>query len=732
MRCDRAPVNDREKARIREVERLGWDDLEHSSYFTNIVRVAATICDVLYSTVSIVRKDTVCFAGFIESGLDPIPIKNSFCRIVVETEKPLIILDTKEDERFSDIPCVRRDEDPIRFYVGLPLRSRSGHIIGSLCMLDLEPRMEPPGSEVMLALQSTADLVVRFLEAEVAEKRLTDYIDVATDWLWEQDADLRFTYFSAAVNSKTKMNADKMIGKTRWEIFGIDPETDPQWREHHDVLKNRQPFRDYRYSFVNEQGNVVSNSISGTPFYAPDGSFAGYRGVGHEITKDEEARRRIEFLALHDSLTGLSNRTSFEQALSSALADVADDESVTVFLVDLDRFKEINDTLGHAAGDALLQHVADRLRDVFDPECVIARLGGDEFAVLDKRTISLESAQDTAEALLSTVNGPIKLGSDQVSTSLSIGVAQGPENGTSTSQLMSNVDLSLYRAKLDGRDCVRLFQPEMRSAINQRRRTTTELSTALRLSQFELFYQPIVHAQTYAIVGAEALLRWNHPARGLLLPNEFLEIMESCPLATPISDWILETACIQAEKWRRKSSLFERIAVNISPSQFTHRDFPTIIRHVLDKTGLPAPMLELEVTETMLLKEGIGVKRALMDIRSHGVSVAFDDFGTGYASLSHLKNFPIDRMKIDREFVADIGKGGSGLVIAQAVAMLSKGLGLTVTAEGVENTDQAEYLAAIGCDELQGYYFGRPLRVTAFDAVLSEASAQSGSTRSKA
>ncbi len=731
MRCDGAPVNDREKARIREVERLGWDDLEHSGYFRNIVRVAATVCGVLYSTVSIVRKDTVCFAGFSKSDLAPIAIEDAFCRVVVETENPLIVLDAKEDDEFRHLPCVTR-EHPIRFYVGIPLRNRNGHVIGSLCHLDPVPRTIPPSREVMLALRSTADLVVRFLEAEMAEKRLQNYIDVATDWLWEQDADLRFTYFSAAVNSKTKMNSDKMIGKTRWEIFDIDPKDDPHWREHYEVLKNRQPFRDYRYSFVNEQGEVVSNSISGTPYYAPDGSFAGYRGVGHEITKDEEARRHIEFLALHDSLTGLSNRTNFEQSLSNALEELAENQSVTVFLVDLDRFKEVNDTLGHAAGDALLQYVADRLRDVFGSECIIARLGGDEFAVLDKRTISLGDARDSAQALLSTVSGPIKLGSDQISTSLSIGVAQGPENGSTTSQLMSNADLSLYRAKVDGRDCVRLFQPEMRSAINQRRRTTTELSTALRLSQFELYYQPIVEAQTYSIVGAEALLRWNHPTRGLLLPDEFLEIMESCPLATPISDWILETACIQAEKWRQKSPLFGRIAVNISPSQFTHRDFPTIIRHILDKTGLPAPMLELEVTETMLLKEGIGVKRALMDIRSQGVSVAFDDFGTGYASLSHLKNFPIDRMKIDKEFVADIGKGGSGLVIAQAVAMLSKGLGLTVTAEGIENPDQAEYLAAIGCDELQGYYFNRPLRVDAFDAVLSEASAQAGSTRRKA
>ncbi|MEP3278090.1 MAG: EAL domain-containing protein [Stappiaceae bacterium] len=725
MGCKDAQTENREKARIREVERLGWDDLEHSSYFTNVVRVAATLCDVQYSTVSIVGEDTVSFAGRSESDLQPIPSNAAFCGTVVRTEKPLLVLDAKADKRFEDLPCVRR-EDPIRFYLGIPLRTLSGHIIGSLCHLDPQPRTTPPSPQTMLALHGTANLIVRFLEAEVAEKRLKDYIDVATDWLWEQDADLRFTYFSSAVNTKVKMNAHKMIGKTRWEIFDIDPETDPAWQEHYNVLTDRKPFRDYRYTFVNENGEVVSNSISGTPVYAPDGSFAGYRGVGHEITKDEEARRHIEYLALHDSLTGLSNRTSFEQSLDDALETAEEDCSLTVYLVDLDRFKEVNDTLGHAAGDALLQHVAAQLREVFDPTCIVARLGGDEFAVLDKRSITIESARETAESLLNLVGNPFKWGSNQISCSLSIGIAQGPENGSTTSQLMSNVDLSLYRAKLDGKQCVRHFQPTMRSAVNQRRRTITELSTALRLSQFELFYQPIVHAQSHAIVGAEALLRWNHPSHGLLLPEDFLEIMESCPLATPISDWILEAACMQGEIWCNASPTFGRIAVNISPSQFTQRDFPTIVRHILDKTGLPASMLELEVTETMLLKEGIGVKRALMDVRSQGVTVAFDDFGTGYASLSHLQNFPIDRMKIDKEFVADIGEGGSGLVIAQAVTMLSKGLGLTVTAEGIENTDQAEYLAAIGCDELQGYYFARPMRASEFDVILDSAAAPCG------
>jgi diguanylate cyclase (GGDEF)-like protein/PAS domain S-box-containing protein len=424
-----------------------------------------------------------------------------------------------------------------------------------------------------------------------------------------------------------------------------------------------------------------------------------------DITEQRRSEAKIAHMALHDTLTGLPNRALLNEQLERAIARGKRGELVATHLLDLDHFKNVNDTLGHPAGDKLLQMVADRLRPLVRESDTVARMGGDEFAVVQVGIAEPADATSLALRIIDSVGAPYEIDSQLVVIGVSVGIAIGPNDGYSPAQLMRNADLALYRAKGDGRGTFRFFEREMDAQMQERHALERELRKALAAEQFEVHYQPIVDLPTDEIVGFEALLRWRHAEHGLVPPSTFIPLAEEIGLIVPIGEWIIRQACAAAARWPDDLSM----AVNLSPLQFRNPGLLQVVVSALASSGLRPDRLELEITETVLLQEGEATLNTLYRLRELGVRIAMDDFGTGYSSLSYLQRFPFDKIKIDRSFIKDIVESTESLNIVRAVAALAQGLGITATAEGVETKEQLERIKAEGCREMQGFLFGAPM-----------------------
>ena len=417
------------------------------------------------------------------------------------------------------------------------------------------------------------------------------------------------------------------------------------------------------------------------------------------------AEDQIRYLALHDALTGLPNRVQFRQHLDRAVARAKrHGRLMAVFGLDLDRFKHINDTLGHAAGDALLEEVSARLKENVRETDVVGRLGGDEFAIVAEDIDAPEDAMRLARRVCTALAESYRCNGHEVTTSASIGIALGPIDGEPVETLMKNADLALYRAKEDGRNTFRFFEPAMDAALQKRRRLEADLRAALRKNQLYIDYQPQFDLESGRLTGYEALVRWWHPSDGEISPSVFLPIAEETGLIASLGEWILRTACSYATTWPADTTL----AVNLSPAQFKTQDVVGLVRKVLDETGLDPHRLELEITEGVLLQNTEAVVDVLTRIDQMGVSIAMDDFGTGYSSLSYLTRFPVSKIKIDRSFIDTLGTSPQTSAIVSSIVGLGQSLKVTITAEGVENEGQAAMLREWGCDQVQGFYYGKP------------------------
>ncbi len=429
----------------------------------------------------------------------------------------------------------------------------------------------------------------------------------------------------------------------------------------------------------------------------------GWLATHEDVTERRHAEERIAHMARHDALTDLPNRMLLRERLEHELKRVKRGENLAVLCLDLDHFKSVNDTLGHPIGDELLKLVADRLRGCTREPDTIARLGGDEFAIIMTQMHQPTDASVLARRIRESIIRPYQVDGHQIVSDISIGISIAPIDSAEPDQLLKNADMALYDAKADGRGTYRFFEAEMDKRMKERRDLEMDLRQALSNNQFALHYQPLVNLQTNDITAFEALLRWNHPTKGLISPADFVPIAEETGLIVSIGEWVLRMACKETANWPDHV----KVAVNLSPAQLKSKNLVPMVMSALADSGMPANRLQLEITETLLMQNTFATLATLHQLRKLGVQIAMDDFGTGYSSLSYLRSFPFDKIKIDRSFIQDLSKGAEPRAIVHAVAGLAKCLNMISTAEGVETQQQLDTLQAVGCTEMQGYLFSR-------------------------
>ncbi len=452
------------------------------------------------------------------------------------------------------------------------------------------------------------------------------------------------------------------------------------------------------------------NAITVSAVYDKHKNITNYVLSAVDITALKDANRKMENLALFDSLTGLANRRLFIDRLHQSILNARRHKTMAaLFFLDLDQFKRINDTLGHHAGDELLLIIAERLKACVRKQDTVARLGGDEFTILLNNINETDRVAGIAKQILSALKEPIKLGKHEVIVSTSIGITLAPSDSTCSETLMKNADLALYQAKERGRDGYYFFTEDLNVRANKLLHIENELRHAIQNGDFHLHYQPQINLKTGEITSVEALIRWNHPEKGDIPPSEFISIAEETGLIVPIGEWVLRNACAQIKTLQELTGKDLRVAVNLSPRQFSDPKLVDIVSDVLNTTGLPANNLEIEVTESMLMDDINTVIGRLNSIKSTGSTITIDDFGSGYSSLSYLKSLPVDILKVDQEFVTDIPEDLNAMEIASAVIAVAHKLNLKVIAEGVENIDQRDFLVINKCDYAQGYFFSKPL-----------------------
>jgi diguanylate cyclase (GGDEF)-like protein len=444
----------------------------------------------------------------------------------------------------------------------------------------------------------------------------------------------------------------------------------------------------------------------------------GWVATHRDVTEQVRSEARITHMAQHDALTDLPNRVLLKERMEQALAATRrGGPSFAVLMLDLDRFKEVNDTLGHPAGDALLQAVAARLRQCVSESTLIARLGGDEFAVIEYVTDPVAEAGQLAEQIRRALSEPVDLGHHRVTTTTSIGIAIAPRDGADPDEILRSADLALYSAKSGARGSFRFFEPELDRQLQARRSLEHDMRSALANGEFELHYQPFIHVVSGETSGFEALLRWNHPERGKVSPVDFIPLAEETGLIVPLGEWVLMTACAEAAKWPGDL----KIAVNLSPVQFRSPELVPVVMRALASAGIASHRLELEVTETAIIHDSQTVFTVLGQLHDLGVRIALDDFGTGYSSLSFLQKFPFDKVKIDRSFVSELsGASDESRRIARAVVRFAVSLGKTTTAEGVETREQLDILRADACVEVQGFHFSPPVQSARVAQMIGE------------
>mgnify|MGYP003676090271 CR=1 FL=1 len=548
-----------------------------------------------------------------------------------------------------------------------------------------------------------------------SEARFRDVAEAASDWIWEVDADYRITYLSGRFEAVTGLPSSSWLGRPLSELLNCDSQPINDWLSSAPRTNTDRATLDCHYQTV--VGHQRICRIASRAIREEMRSDSHYRGTASDITEEIEAQARLQHLSQHDALTGLANRNHLREFLEGKLNNLPPIEQPLVMLsIDLDRFKPINDALGHAAGDHVLHEVARRLHECTRGEDLLARHGGDEFVMVLSGTYSRENIDHLCKRLTEKIKQPYLVENQEVFIGASIGIAMAPQDACQVEELLRYADLALYQAKVAGRNTWRFYAQEMNERIVERRQLERDLRQALSQNdQLCLHYQPRYRIDGLQLAGAEALVRWQHPQRNLLGPDHFIPLAEETGLIGALGIWVLRNACIEAMRWTQPLP----VSVNLSPLQFRCCDLVSQVKSALDESGLPASRLELEITESVMLEDAEGARVTLKQLKALGLHLSMDDFGTGYSSLSYLHTYPFDTLKIDRSFIADLDVSQDRRAIVQAITGLGRALSMTVTAEGVENQAQLGILQADGCYEAQGYYLSRPLPAEALRSLLS-------------
>ena len=540
-------------------------------------------------------------------------------------------------------------------------------------------------------------------------------------WFWQTDRHGNVSYLSPKVAEALTSDGVSPVGRPLTALFRMDKSTGASERTLSFHLTSRTSFSDYAACAASERIPDRWWSISGRPVMDALGRFQGFIGSGSDLTEKRRAEAEITRLALFDSLTGLANRQRMRLSLDQALtASGGIRQPTALFLLDLDRFKVVNDTMGHQTGDLLLKLVAQRLSRTVGEAGLVGRLGGDEFQVVLPGENDSNMLSTLARDIIEALSQPYLIDGTNVSIGCSIGIAIAPHDGDDSETLVRNADLALYAAKADGRGIHRFYRAELLHGAQSRKQMEDDLRQALGRRELYLVYQPVVSTDDAAIVGYEALLRWEHPVRGQISPSEFVPVAEDCGLIEQIGEWVLRTACADAATWPGSV----RVGVNVSPIQFANPSLPAIITSALAKSGISPDRLELEITEGVFLDDSDATDRMFRQLKGIGVRLALDDFGTGYSSLGYLKSAPFDKIKIDQSFVrgATVASNRNAPII-KAIVMLADTLGMETTAEGVEHQDEIPLIRDLGCSHIQGFVYGRPI-ITA--QVIEQLTAEGG------
>jgi diguanylate cyclase (GGDEF)-like protein/PAS domain S-box-containing protein len=695
-----------ESSRLEELASFKIVGTSPEPRFDQIVALAAKVFNVPMAYISFLERHRQWLKSATGVGVAETERSIAFCTNTITSNEPFVVLDARKGPHFASDPLIT-SEPYIRFYAGAPLVTARGHRLGALCIADRKPWNVFDERQRQI-LKEMATLVMHQLElrrGELVRESMMGFADATELTLISADAQGRIEFVNKSAVATFGYAREEMIGKP------IDIIIPDRLRGAHRAGLARVA-AGAASKLVGKTVEVVARKRDGTEFPIdlslsvwPDQSGLGFGAVIRDITERKERDLRLLRLATRDTLTGLCNRQHFEDLLSEVFQRQT---PAAVLLLDIDGFKDITDTVGHAAGDAVLQAAAVRLPAVLDGNFPVARLGGDEFAILLAGVADPQVAQSHAAALMTAFETPFDVGGNVFQLGLSIGCALGPQDGSDPEELIASADFALHYAKKAGGRTARMFEREMRGESASRRAMQDELLRAHKNREFTLFYQPQVLLEDGRIFGMEALIRWHHPKHGLLQPTTFLPILERSSLALQVGWWILDEACRQLAKWHKQGRTDLRVGVNLFAAQFLSAG---LIRQVLDtlaKHNLEPSALELEITETIALNDADQAVAQLKQLRDLGVRIAMDDFGTGYASLLTLKRFPLTTLKIDRGFVRDLFTDPAAAAIIGAMLAMGNELRLEIIAEGIESENQAQFLRAKGCEGGQGYLYGRP------------------------